>query len=431
MAWLIAYNTLWAIGLLLGWPIVVIALLIQPKFRAGFGQKFGILPNTLIAQIKALPQHNRIWLHAVSVGEFQAARPLVEKLLSEGFSVILSTTTKTGNTLAKQTYPTLPIFYFPFDLPGVLAKVMTFIKPTAILMMETEIWPNFATLAYNKKIPLLMVNGRLSQKSYQGYVRFKWFFNWVFKHYKALLVQSQQDAQRFEKLGVPANKITVVGNIKFVSIGQQNNTQAETMLRNWSEQQMTVVFASTHQGEEESLLNSFSQLKDTFPRLKAIIAPRHPERFASVETLLKQSDLAYQTYTQLSRNQAGNSTDILLLDTIGLLTTAFQTSTLAIMGGSFVPTGGHNPLEPLQSGIPVLFGPHMFNFQRITEQLLEANAAIQVASPHALTKQVEIVLSNPEQYLALTENGSRVIQAHQGILQALWDGLIPYIPYPA
>jgi 3-deoxy-D-manno-octulosonic-acid transferase len=377
------------------------------KARIGFFQKLGCLPESFQQKLNTLPRKNRLWLHAVSVGELNAAQPLIQALEKQ-YSLILSTTTQTGQNLAKQRYPHLPIFYFPFELPWAIASILTQIQPIKILMMETEIWPCFLCVAHRHNIPVYMINGRLSERSFRSYHRFRWFFKPVLSKYTRLLMQSETDSNRMIALGAPPDRVISVGNMKFdyTPIESMKNLKQEF---HWQPEDKVLVFASTHAGEDEL----FIELGQKFPQLKIILAPRHPQRVPEVSALLTKAGVDFTLRTHLKPSSW------IVLDTIGELRDVFAMSTLAVMGGSFVPSGGHNPLEPIQAKIPVIFGPHMQNFQDVARMVLAEEAGFQAQSIEEAESQIEHWLTDNEAYHHTVRQGQQLLTANQGTTEKI------------
>jgi len=377
------------------------------KARIGFFQKLGCLLESFQQKLNALPLENRLWLHAVSVGELNAAQPLIQAL-GQQYSLVLSTTTQTGQNLAKQRYPDLPVFYFPFDLPWVIGPILNQIQPAKILILETEIWPCFLGIAHQRHIPVYMINGRLSERSFRSYHRFRWFFKPILSKYTRLLMQSETDGKRMIALGAPPDKVLSVGNMKFdyTPIESVKNLKQEF---HWQPEDKILVFASTHAGEDEL----FIELGQKFPTLKIILAPRHPERVPEVSALLTKAgiDFTYRTHLKPS--------SWILLDTIGELRDVFAMSTLAVMGGSFVPSGGHNPLEPIQAGIPVIFGPHMQNFQDVARLVLADGAGFQAQSIKEAESQIKHLLTDNEAYRHTIHQGQQLLAANRGTTEKI------------
>lgn len=403
-------------------PLWVIWLACVPKLRAGFLEKLGFLPASTQHQLQALPLQNRVWLHAVSVGELNAAKPLIQMLADKGYPLILSTTTLTGNRLARQTYSQIPILYFPFDLPFIIQKTLRRLSPALIVILETELWPNLLFYAHQHNIPAVLVNGRLSPRSFQRYQYFKWFFQAVLRHFSLCLMQSEADAKRILSLGVSPTHVLTAGNLKFDLPAVAPTDAMYTLERvfNFPTKSPVIVFASTHKGEEELFITMTDYLRSDFPDIRVILAPRHPERAKSVGIMLTAHGTRYSVRSQLSETSPNpQDVPVILLDSIGELNAVFTLSTLACMGGSFVDSGGHNPLEPINAHIPVIFGPYMANFKSITAQILEAHAGFQASDTTEAAQIIRELLTRPEYYNHIVHNGNKLMDKNRGATQII------------
>jgi len=419
---LIAYNLLLFLGLVLLWPIGVAMLILVPKMRAGFWEKLGVYPSQLQEKLahKAAGK-KRVWLHAVSVGEFNAIRPIVMALTqaeaSQRLEVVISCTTKTGHDLARNIFPDLPVLYFPFDLRAVLDRALSLVQPDLVVLTETELWPNFINkVTQGAGVPLILINGRLSPRSFKGYLRIKRIMKPCLQQMTHCYMQSQGDAERLRQLGdLSAERITVAGNLKFDLNPVINPEKREWLgrLLGIQEGDTVITLASTHSGEDQPLIASYLQLKKDFPELKLILAPRHPERVGEIKNILNSLALSFSVRSQLSEAQP-NRQPIIVLDSIGELLTVYSFSTIAVMGGSFIERGGQNPLEPLSQRVPVVFGPHMHNFAAISQMVLESHAGFQVQSAAELVHPLTELLTQPEIYDSVAEYGLQLLESNRG-----------------
>ncbi len=421
---LILYNLLIACATVLLLPGLLVWLSFSKKARSGFRQKLAIyFPKRLREKLAQLPlssEKKRIWFHAVSVGEFNAIRPLINALAEE-YTVCISTTTRTGQHLARTLYPQLPIFYFPYDFRLSIHQVLKRVQPDLIVITETEIWPNFIDVATRShQIPLIIINGRLSPRSFKGYQRIRFLMKPVLEQVTHFYMQSQGDEERVAQLGALKSKVSHAGNIKFDIHPERDALQKNVLnhLFSFTPKDTVLTLASTHSGEEEPLVCAFQTLKKDFPELKLIIAPRHPERVPEIKNILNTKALPFSLRSQLSEEHP-NESPIVILDTIGELVTTLSLSSLAIMGGSFVERGGQNPLEPLSQKIPVIFGPHMFNFTEITRQILEHRAGFQVEGTEEVVHLATELLTQPEKYDSVVENGQQLLEANRGAQKTL------------
>ncbi len=387
-------------------------LLFRAKSRAGLPQKLGAVPADL--QIDG----QSIWFHAVSVGEFNAIRPLLEEFHRQnpGIKVVVSTTTATGQKLAKEKVGAwASVVYLPFDCIWALRPWLDRVNPSLFVIAETEIWPGLTDQCTSRSIPILIVNGRISPRSFKSYYRFRAFFRLVIEQFKCIGTQTEEEAERYRKIlgtrRVP-DQIQVLGNLKFdglkpaapeivTSLRQQLNLPADAKV---------IVGGSTHEGEELALIQSFSKLQQTFPTLKLILVPRHPERFNEVAELIGKSGLSYARFSLNQSFAAGK--DILLLDAIGHLLEFYSLASVAFVGGTIYPLGGHNLMEPYADKVPVVCGPHLEKIKDVANALTARQALTKVADAAELTVALNLLLSQPR---LAEEMGSR---GHQLIIES-------------
>lgn len=427
---LLLYNLLLYALLFFCTPAWLFWFASSKKVRTGLSEKLGFHPPVLVEQFKALNRElPTIWLHSVSVGEFNAIRPLLEKLLAFNVQVVVSTTTHTGYALAKAVLGERAlVMYCPLDFSFSLKRSLSHFKPDLLLLVETELWPNLIGWARDTwQVPVLLINGRLSLSSTRTYALLKsYLIAPMLKQLTGLYMQAQGDAERIISLGATIENVYTMGNLKF-DVTSAHALAQETEEKVLALKQMfgfnkphdtVLTFASTHAGEEALFAEAFIQLRKDFPELKMVLAPRHPERCESVRKLLNNRALRYSLRSELNA-QVQNLQPIVLLDTIGELNAVYALSHIAVIGGSFVPTGGHNPIEPLAAGLPVLFGPHMFHFSDITQQCLERKAALQVESLEALIEQITSLMTQPEKCSLLKEYGQQLLESNRGATQHL------------
>jgi len=364
-----------------------------------------------------------VWVHAVSVGEAQAAQPLIKRLLGEprALPVTVTTTTPTGSTRVRELFGDQAFHvYFPFDLPWAVDGFLDRVRPRLLIMVETEIWPNLLAHCAARGIPTLLANGRLSERSARGYARLGGFARETFGAIGAVAAQSEADARRFVDLGAPADGVRVTGSMKFdIAIRGSVKEQAEVMRREWGTGRPVWVAASTHEGEEEAVLAAHRQVRAVLPDALLVLVPRHPERFERAAQLVRRAGLAMVRRTE--RVPVKADTAVFLGDTMGELPVFFGAADVAFVGGSLADIGGHNVLEPAAFGVPVLFGPHMHNFAAISTMLLEAEAAVQVRDAAALGDVVARLLGDASERARLGENGRRVVEANRGALERTWQ----------
>jgi 3-deoxy-D-manno-octulosonic-acid transferase len=360
-----------------------------------------------------LPQLNHtIWIHAVSVGEVKAVEKLIERIRKEfpDRPVVLSTTTVTGQQLAREKLANMidHTLYFPVDLPGPVNRTLDRLRPDLVIIAETEIWPNFLRLCRRRGVPVMMINGRISDKSLSGYRSLRRWLGKVLDDYTVLGMQSEMDRRRIESMGANTSRVTVFGNLKYDVISS-NGVLEPKFAGYLGKLNELWIAASTMPGEDEPVLDAFRKLKQSRPSLKLMIAPRHPERCDAVEEAIRARGLSYSRRSALE-----GDADVVLLDTIGELAAAFEFASVVFMGGSLVSRGGHNVLEPARHSKPVIFGPHMENFRDIARLFLEANAAIQIPSASELAPAVERVLSDGSLAASLGRNANQVVRENTG-----------------
>jgi 3-deoxy-D-manno-octulosonic-acid transferase len=404
----------YTLSLMLGLAIAL------PHYLIRFGKYFPTLADRL--GFLKLPQlHRSIWVHAVSVGEFKAVEPLLERLRCQfpGRTLVVSTTTPAGQDVARERRDIVDhICCFPIDLPWCVRRALDRIAPETVIIAETEIWPNFLRACRARGVRVLMINGRISDKSFARYKYVRRWLGRVLDDYAIIGMQSETDRKRIEALGANPQKVSVFGNLKYdVTLASPSlDPELENLLAGWKE---VWIAASTMAGEEEYVLNAYKQVKATRPRLTLVIAPRHPNRFNAVFEIVKESGLDVVRRSEIgdsggARTAGTSSASVLLLDSMGELSAVFRYATLVFMGGSIAATGGHNILEPARHGKPVIFGPHMENFRDMSRLFLEAKAAVQIQTPAELAPTVSDLLSNAERASQIGRSAAAVVQQNAG-----------------
>jgi len=402
----IIYNLFLLLATVVLSPVMLFKLITVPKYRGGITQKFGRLRKGVLTVLNGT---RPIWVHAVSVGEVMAAHPLIRELRKKypDRKLILSTVTVTGNFTARRRVPEADaVFYFPFDYPCIVRRVIRGINPLVVLVAETELWPNFFRELKIAGIPSAVINGRISPGSHRNYMKFKKLFSRVFENVTLFCMQSEADALRIRDIGADPGKVMVSGNLKFdqkIPVIMPSPVIVQPGRK-------VITAGSTHRGEEEALLNIFSRLRIKFHDLLLIIAPRHPERFDEVEGLINKAGYECQRRTRLK----GPVKDVLLLDTIGELRAFYALCDIAFVGGSLVKVGGHNLLEPAAMKKPVIFSKYMFNFKEISEALMSAGGGIMVKDKAELYDQLDNLLSDKELAQRMGERAFNVIEMNSG-----------------
>ena len=416
------YSLLLTTGFLALLPWFAIDALRTRKYVTGLRQRLGLLPTI------AFDDRPLIWLHCVSVGETEAARPLVRALLDRfpAYRLVVSTTTVTGQQIARDAFgrEAAAVFYFPIDWAWTVRRVLRTLQPAAVLIMETELWPNLFRECRARAIPVALVNGRISITSFRRYKLVRPFISHVLDNISVALMQSEQDASRIRELGIPAERVLMPGNVKFDSADGAIDEGITANLRErfgFEGAQRLIVAASTHAPEELVVVEAFKQIKSSQPNLqiRLLIAPRHPERFDDVASLLKDSGLKWARRSEEAKADDRDS-EVVLLDTIGELRAVYPLADVAFVGGSIAPHGGHNVLEAAARGVCVVTGPHMHNFAAITKTLLAENAIVQLPNVSISEAQAELasalnaLLSNDSQRRDIGQGASMVCNRNRG-----------------
>ena len=407
------YNLLIILLSIIFLPIIILAFIIVPKFRTGFFQKIGFY------NINLDKNKPTILFHAVSVGEVNAIENLV-KITADNkladYNIVLSTVTKTGHDVAVKKLKdfTSDIIYFPYDFRVSILSLLKKLNPQKIIIAETEIWPNFVYVTSKKNIELYIINGRISPHSYRGYKKLKFFFSKILSKYNMIAMQSEIDKDRIIDIGAPKDKVVVMGNLKFDIEKTLSENEIEDLKNQFGIFDDNLIIASsTHSGEDEIFLETFLNLKNNYPDLKLLIAPRHPQRYSYVENLLKKTGL---NYGKRSNKDTFIKNDIIMLDTMGELSKIYSICKFTFIGGSFSNTGGHNPLEATIWEKPVLSGPSVFNFKDIYRILSEHNACFIANSKDELYNFSLKLLKDRSFYLDLKSNCKKVFDENKGAI---------------
>jgi 3-deoxy-D-manno-octulosonic-acid transferase len=420
------YNILLFIVMIFGFPLIIPMVLISDKRRRTVLQRLGIarLPRDLTRKRLDRSKKNRLWIHALSVGEVLSSVPLVNGLkeCSVSGDIVFSASTKTGFDIANQylTDSVLSIFYFPYDLTFSIKHIVQIVDPIVMVIVETDIWPNFLSEMKKHQVPVILVNARLSKKSFFGYKRFRFFTRQVFLNFFHICTQSSKDAERFQELGVPPDRITISGNVKFdVTHHIQSLEETESLRKSMHIQNARKVFVagSTHPGEESMLLDAFSKIRHHDDDLLLIVAPRNPERAGSVFHLFHSAGYSVCLMRELKNISPGKKLDVIIIDTIGLLKTLYAISDVAFVGGSLVNCGGHNPLEPAAFSKPIIFGHDMSDFDDISRMLLDAGGAVRVKNTKDLYNALVSLIENDKKAMEMGRNALKVLTANKGAVE--------------
>jgi 3-deoxy-D-manno-octulosonic-acid transferase len=414
-------RALYTVLLFLLLPLVLFRLLWRsirvPAYRERWSERLGVFP----------PPHGwgGLWIHAVSVGEVQAVLPLVRELLADNreLQITVTTTTPTGSArVREQLGERVHHVYFPYDLPFALTGFLRRVRPRVMLMVETEIWPNLLRYCRRHGVYTILANARLSGRSARRYARLGRFSRDTFALIDRVAAQSPADAARYRALGVPSDRVSVTGSIKFdMHIPASLEERVEVLRREWGGRPVWVA-GSTHEGEDEQVLSAHRRVLKDFPGALLILVPRHPERFDRVAALCRREQLIVARRSQSAGYDA--QAQVYLADTMGELLVLMGSADVAFVGGSLVKTGGHNMLEASAQGVAVCFGPHVFNFAAISQMLVEAGAAVEVADQRELAAQLCRWFGDASARAEVGENGRRVVEHNRGALRRLID-LIP------
>ncbi|GFO70718.1 3-deoxy-D-manno-octulosonic acid transferase [Geomonas limicola] len=385
--------------------------------RSALSERFGVIPQEDLAVLRG---ERVILVHAVSVGETIASFPLLKGLRSRypGHKLVLTNVTETGRAVALKSNLADRCLYLPFDYLFAVRSLLRQVNPELIVLMETELWPNFIRAAAELEIPVLLANGRISDRSFGRYLRLAWFFGPVLRQLSGLGMQTAVDAERIAAIGARPETVRVTGNLKYdIPLQHPSAEELGALKRRYGIPAQGFVFtvASTHEGEDEPALDAYQRLLAKDAGSFLILAPRHPERAAAVAELVARRGLSCTLRSRLSESPAELAPgSVLLLDTVGELARLYSVSDLVFVGGSLVPTGGHNPLEPAACGVAVLFGPHMENFREIASFFLDAGAGLQVPDAAGLAAEVLRLAGDHAARRAIGEKGRALLEECSG-----------------
>ncbi|MDW8847878.1 lipid IV(A) 3-deoxy-D-manno-octulosonic acid transferase [Erwinia sp. MMLR14_017] len=419
-------TTLYTVLLYLIQPLIWLRLWLRgrkaPAYRKRWAERYGYCAG------KVKP--DGILLHSVSVGETLAAVPLVRALRHRypAMPITVTTMTPTGSERAASAFgKDVHHVYLPYDLPGSMNRFLDNVNPRLVIIMETELWPNMIALLHQRKIPLVIANARLSARSAKGYKKLGKFMQQLLQRITLIAAQNQEDGERFISLGLKRSQLTVTGSLKFdISVTPELAARAITLRRQWAPRRPVWIATSTHEGEESIILEAHRKLLARFPSLLLILVPRHPERFSTARDMTQKAGLSY-TLRSTGEIPSG-STQVVIGDTMGELMLLYGIADLAFVGGSLVERGGHNPLEAAAHAIPVLMGPHTFNFKDICAKLSQADGLITVTDADSLDKEIGTLLTDEDYRLYYGRHAVEVLHQNQGALQRLLQLLEPHLP---
>jgi 3-deoxy-D-manno-octulosonic-acid transferase len=422
----LAYSLLLSLGLLLLSPYFLFQALAHRKYITGLRERLGSLPK--------LDRQPVVWLHCVSVGETQAARPLVERIRKElpHHALVVSTVTLTGQKLARDLFraQAARVVYFPFDWRWSVRRALNAISPAVVVVMETELWPNFLRECKARAIPVALVNGRISRKSFGRYLKIRFFLRRVLECLSVAVMQSERDAARIRELGMKEERVFSVGNLKFEASGYTDQSNDLEERFGFNKDVPLVLAASTHAPEEKIVIDSFKRLRENVKEARLMLAPRHPERFNEVAELVEASGLSWARRTNAPTPEDTSAT-VILLDSIGELTSVYAHASVVFVGGSIVDRGGHNVLEPAAHGVPIVTGAHTHNFHAIVDLLNEAEAIVQLPPVEgdeavaALSEALRSLLVDVELRTELGERAKQLVAANQGATERTMKLIAP------
>ncbi len=420
------YNILLYFLIAIGFPVILPMALSSEKRRKTILQRLGLvpLPPAVIRRKALLSEEKIVWVHALSVGEVLSAVTLVKRLKERSHTrnIVFSASTKTGFDIANQYLndSVIGIFYFPYDLKFLVKHVAEKIAPAVVVIVETDIWPNFLFEMRKRLTPVVLVNARLSNKSFVGYKRFDFFAKPLFLSFANICTQSVEDAKRFQALDVPSNRIMVTGNIKFDQEFQFLSAEEIKDLRKWMQilpSQKALVAGSTHKGEESILLDAFSKMKSEFKDLVLVVTPRDPERAKSVYRIFQAAGFSVRYMKEMEKKSAGHRFDVIVVGILGILKKLYAIADIAFIGGSLVECGGHNPLEPASFAKPIIFGQDMSDFEEISKLLVDSGGAVSVHDSASLFEAAAILMRDDNKAIEIGERARQVFKANKGAVE--------------
>lgn len=425
------YNVLLFVAALLLLPYYLIRGVRYGKSRRGVRERLGYFAPELLKELSRKPV---VWIHAVSVGESRAAVPLIKQLRQRypDHHLLMSNVTETGRATALENGDVDYCIFFPFDFSWAVKRALTQVAPVAVIIVETEIWPNFNCSAQQMNIPVALVNGRISDRSYPRYRRVRFLLKPIFETFSAFCMQSQVDSERIIALGASSSRVENTGNMKFdheLKVVPPEEVVANKKRFRLPEETLILVAGSTHDGEEKILVDSYKKISDEFDGdLLLVIIPRHPERKKDVLNLLKNVGVNCRLRSQLKSDDALIAPgDVLLVDTLGEVLDFYSVANLVFVGGSLVPVGGHNLLEASLLSRPVLFGPHVHNFKEISKKLIRSGAGVKVADQQDFERQVLNMLRQPARCKAMGEAGLTLVAENAGATDRTMRHLVKMI----
>ncbi len=417
---------IYSVAFYLATPLLLLRLHKRARLNPAYAQRkkerFGFYSGKALSEC--------IWFHTVSVGEFIAAVPLLKQLLEEypSLPLLITTMTPTGSERVRATFgDRVEHVYLPYDLPDAMSRFLNHFSPKVLVVMETELWPNMIHQTSNRGIPVIIANARLSAKSADGYRKVLPLVRPMLREISVVAAQSQQDGERFLELGLPPAALKITGTVKFdLDIDAALQEQARKLREQWGEQRPVFIAASTHEGEDEQILETFKLLLEWRQDTLLVLVPRHPERFDAVADLISRQGFSVARHSR--QEPVSEQIQVVLGDTMGELLKFLGAADVAFIGGSLEPIGGHNMLEALAMGTPALSGPHVFNFQMVADMLCELGVLKIVSTPLGLGQEVIHLLENQAEREQIIQKGLQVVDQNRGALERLHQIVRSYLP---
>jgi len=416
------YNIILTIGITVGIPLIIPIILLSEKRRKTFLQRLGVkrLPENILFK-----KDRPIWIHGLSVGEVLSSVPLVMKLKKhfKDKRIVFSASTKTGFEIANKLFKKNvdSIFFFPFDLLFSVKYISGKIHPAIVIIVESDIWPNFLFEMKKRQIPVVLINARLSNRSFKGYKRFSFIFNKLFLFFAKICTQSIEDVRRLMFLGIPSNMISTTGNIKFDQpydpVSEKEIEILKQSMHIYQPVKKILMAGSTHKDEESILIDAFSRIRKDFADTVLVVVPRNPKRARSVLKLCKSAGFLSILMKDIENIDKDEKFDVIVVDVIGILRRLYAIADVAFVGGSLVDIGGHNPLEPSAFSKPIIFGQDMSAFAHISQMLVDSGGAVQVENAESLYERIAEILSDSDKARNMGEKAFRVFNANKGAVE--------------
>ncbi len=415
----VLYEVFLYLVFLLTLPFFLALGVMRGKYLSNFPERMGFYSRK--------ESSHDLWIHAVSVGETLASRTVVDEILRQrpGTSIVFTTTTITGQIQARRLFPDATVTYFPFDFSFAVRRFLRHHQPHTFATMETEIWPNVTRIARSQGIRMILANGRISDRSFPRYRAFRGVLRTILSRYDRILAREPTDHERFVAIGAPESIVETSGNVKFDYEPDLSSLEIAGELEALIAGRRVIVIGSTMEGEDELLLPEIERLIASHS-LFVVLAPRKPERFELVAALLAATPLSSVRRSELHADSG--PADVLLLDSLGELARIYRYASLAFVGGSLAPFGGHNPIEPAAAGIPVLYGPHMSNFREIAQKFLQADAAFEVRDADSVKATIERLLNDEPLRAAMGERARQTVLVNRGASERTARRIVELLP---